>query len=369
MSFEYLAANVRHSATSFDAHLVENNFFEGWYFKIVRKDGVNCFFIPGIYHSPLAKSHSHAFIMFWVSGMSSANYYRYRTDAYSFDTQKTIKVGTSKFSLAGAYLDLRAADLWIPTPQELDEYKSLTPYPTIPQQNLDYSANFTFTNITEFPSRMFESGVMGAFGFIPFLSCYHGIASLHHEVTGYVESDAKTIEFKTNTTGYIEKDWGREFPNIGYIWIQSHTFDSEDTTFLLSLASVPVPLKMGSTPGFLVILKIGKIIYNFSTYAFAKFVYVYVDTIAGGLSVSFQLRKKGLRLTGTCCTTKFSTSVHLRAPMNGQMKTHVEEWNGAEVKLKLEETSRGNHVVIFEGIGTNAGLEAIGDIQWLKNRI
>ncbi len=42
----------------------------------------------------------------------------------------------------------------------------------------------------------------------------------------------------TGGRGYIEKDWGTSFPSA-WIWMQCNTFDTPDTSFMLSYARIP----------------------------------------------------------------------------------------------------------------------------------
>jgi hypothetical protein len=124
-TMSYLGANLANVKSPFDAHGVTFNFFEGWYYKFQSKDGTaTAFCIPGIYHAPNPKD-SHAFIMFWVTGMPHSYYYRYATEMYSFDKcSKTVRVGGSSFSLAAVKIELSASDVWIPTAAEV--FRSLT---------------------------------------------------------------------------------------------------------------------------------------------------------------------------------------------------------------------------------------------------
>ena len=43
------------------------------------------------------------------------------------------------------------------------------------------------------------------------MECYHGIVSMDHTVNGLIEINNEKIDFSEGR-GYIEKDWGRSFP-------------------------------------------------------------------------------------------------------------------------------------------------------------
>ena len=51
----------------------------------------------------------------------------------------------------------------------------------------EIKAQMNFENIIPWPVTRFSPGVMGIYAFIPFLECYHGVLSLNHKITGYVE--------------------------------------------------------------------------------------------------------------------------------------------------------------------------------------
>ena len=54
------------------------------------------------------------------------------------------------------------------------------------------------------------------------------------EVLPYI--DGKTIDF-TNGIGYIEKDWGKSFPN-SWIWMQTNHFKYHNASLMASLSSI-----------------------------------------------------------------------------------------------------------------------------------
>lgn len=415
----YMVSNLRNVQTPFDAHLVDKNFFEGWYFKFVSADeSKTCFIICGVYRAPSKRvEDSHSFIMFWLSdNMSQATYYRYPTSLFSFDkTSKIIKVGGSIFSLNSVRVSLDSKDVWHPSSTELKVYHNETGR-TITHSEIDptITIEFNMSHSTPFPSSKLSSGVMGITGLVPFLTCYHGIGSLLHQITGKVTIGSKNIDFGSGS-GYIEKDWGRCFPQH-YIWTQCHTFkdirSNQATapvkcTFLFSIASIPLPMNMGRFPGFLILLNTPSKLHNFSTYTLSSFKSLVVtqNQTEGGLeiTVKFVVKKGTLTLSGTVVnysdgsvlqashlkgivdgnkssetvvdsSIKSSTVLdpsrtvshasHLRAPVEGSMKMHVQEWNSATVHLKL--TMKGEkESVLFEGVGTNAGLEVEGDMEWL----
>ena len=61
---------------------------------------------------------------------------------------------------------------------------------------------------------------MGPFHYLPFLECNHAIISLRHHITGSLKVNNQ--KFQIIGDGYIEKDWGRSFPQ-DYLWLQSNS--------------------------------------------------------------------------------------------------------------------------------------------------
>jgi len=94
-----------------------------------------------------------------------------------------------------------------------------------------------YNKITPFRYSWNERGVMGWYGFIPFMETYHGILSLDHFVNGKIEIEGVEYVF-LNGKGYIEKDWGKSFPS-SWIWMQSNSFSDSEISFMLSIAVIP----------------------------------------------------------------------------------------------------------------------------------
>ena len=57
------------------------------------------------------------------------------------------------------------------------------------------------------------------FIYLSFLECNHAIISLRHHITGSLKVNNQ--KFQIIGDGYIEKDWGRSFPQ-DYLWLQSN---------------------------------------------------------------------------------------------------------------------------------------------------
>ncbi|CAG8709985.1 3219_t:CDS:2, partial [Scutellospora calospora] len=144
--------------------------------------------------------------------------------------------------------------------------------------------HISFDKMVPFPATHVSPSVMGPFAYFPFLECCHGILSLDHRSQGEIKftneenkDDFKKIVFK-NGYGYIEKDWGNNFPQ-SYIWAQANNFKNEEGSSIFVtdiplissdnlLSKIPFLKKSLRFTGRLVIFYHGSTdtTYNFSTY-------------------------------------------------------------------------------------------------------
>ncbi|CAG8837991.1 19165_t:CDS:2, partial [Racocetra persica] len=190
-----------------------------------------------------------------------------------------------------------------------------------------------------------------------------------------------------NGCGYIEKDWGTNFPQ-SYIWAQANNFiNYEGSSLLFSIADFPImssdcllnkiPFLKRSLrhPGRLIVFYHGStnITYNFSTYTLSfvreftiemdnsamQHINVYISNIQG-----FHLKVNIKRRAGR--------GIPLRAPIKqfGKMTLRVEESLDAEMSVKLWHKQRNNDIenVIFHDKSINVGLEVVGDITWIAKK-
>lgn len=92
-----------------------------------------------------------------------------------------------------------------------------------------------FINIEAFPKTLFRPGIMGPFSFVPSMECYHGVVNIHHEIQGAFMINNELVDF-SGGYGYIEKDWGKSFPNW-YVWMQSNHFKKKDASLMFSVVT------------------------------------------------------------------------------------------------------------------------------------
>lgn len=308
--------------------------FEGWYVKLVSADLAQRWaVIPGIFRGEHGAASDEAFVQM-LDGLSGRSWF-HRFDADDFaasDRRFDVRIGTNRFTAQGVRLDL---------PQLRGELRYATP-------------------LEPWPVTLREPGIMGWYGLVPFMECFHGIVSFGHGLTGDLEVEGAPVSFDGGR-GYIEKDWGRSFP-AGYVWLATNHItasvgDGADASLIASVAIIP--WLRGSFRGSIMGLRHGGRLYKWTTYNRSQERLLEIDDThvrwevtgpEGTLTLEAERVRGGL----------------LHAPLrNGSLSAmlqRVEETLDAEVTLR--------HVgpdgrVLLEGIGAAAGLEVFGDIDRL----
>jgi tocopherol cyclase len=312
----------------FQGNLKKRNYFEGWYLKHVS-DNLNhsISFIPGI---SLSKD-PHSFIQI-LNGLSGESFYiRYDLKDFSSEPDKfAIRIGESFFS---------------------DEYSEVN----IINDNINVSGKIEYMNMLPYPVKLINPGIMGWYSFVPFMECKHGLVSVNHNLAGTIELNRQVIDF-TNGKGYIEKDWGTSFPE-SWIWIQCNHFNSEDASFMLSIAKIPWIGKYFI--GFLGFLYNEKKFYNFATYNRSRV--TRLEKTDNSLEIG--VLNKDFIIDATIKINKFSD---LKAPRLGAMERYTKESVDSDLEIIMKDR---NGKAILKLNGMRAGLEITGDINILKEGI
>ncbi len=147
-------------------------FFEGWYFKLVSADRVHRFaVIPGIFLSDDPAKH-HAFIQVFDGVSGQATYHRFPADQFraargDFD----LWIGANHFRLDGITLDIA------------DDLRTV-------------KGDLRFGQAIPWPVTLREPGVMGWFGWLPIMECYHGVLGMDHPVDGSLMVDGATFRLQ-----------------------------------------------------------------------------------------------------------------------------------------------------------------------------
>lgn len=315
---------------------VRHGFFEGWYNKLVSADRSQRWaVIPGIFrglNTGDAKKDSardEAFVQV-LDGLTGRSWYhRFPVEEFTAsDRRFEVQVGGNTFSSEGITLDL---------PQL--------------KGRIDYA-----TPMVPWPVTAREPGIMGWYGLVPFMECFHGIVSFGHELRGTLEVEGAATSFDEGL-GYIEKDWGKAFP-AGYVWMASNhidttTGDGTDASLIASVAIIP--WLRGSFRGSIIGFRHDGRLHKWTTYNRSTERSLTIDDSHVRWSVSGPdgvLDLAAERVRGGL----------LHAPLRTAMHQRVEETLDARIELRHTDPS-GN--VLIEGVGHCAGLEVFGDTERL----
>ena len=322
---------VRHPE-AFHGNGKASPFFEGWYVKLVSEDlSQRWAVIPGIFKgidkadSNERQSHDEAFIQVLDGGTGRSWFHSFDISEFKASTGKfEVQIGNNLFNEKEVRLDL---------PQLKGTIKITTPF--IP-----------------WPVTLRSPGIMGWYGLVPFMECFHGIVSFGHQLEGSLSVEGKEQSF-TKGKGYIETDWGKGFPS-GYIWMQTNHFDFNNETSLIASCAI-IPWIGKSFRGFIMgMMHEGKL-YSWTTYNGSKELELRVDDNHvfwkvtgpdGTLELKAERTRGGL----------------LHAPLHKNMHRRVEETMDSTVEIKLLDK---NNVEIVKGTGTAAALEIFGELEKL----
>tara|TARA_Y100000746_G_C15312781_1_gene370392 strand:- start:156 stop:746 length:591 start_codon:yes stop_codon:yes gene_type:complete len=191
---------------------------------------------------------------------------------------------------------------------------------------------------------------MGWYAYFP-MECYHGILSMDHKLNGQINIDEKLYSFD-NGKGYIEKDWGKNFPK-NWVWAQSNHFEKPDISLSVSLATIP--WRKSEFSGFIVGLQMKDVLYRFTPYRRSKVSQIKYN--GGKFSCKFEQNDIELQIE----LYRGSKGGMLFAPDKTNMVEKVKEYLDAKIKFKL----RKGKETIIEGNSSSAALEIIGDTKSL----
>jgi tocopherol cyclase len=308
---------------------VTRGFFEGWYVKLVSADRTQRWaVIPGIFRGldqPGQPPRDEAFVQV-LNGSTGASWYHvYPTaDFVASSDAFDVTVGGNRFSAAGATLDL-------------------------PQ----LSGRVAFTSpLDPWPVTWRSPGIMGWYGLVPFMECYHGVVSFGHALSGTIDVLGEATSFDGGR-GYLEKDWGKAFP-AGYVWMHSNHIDADPTASLVASVAI-IPWLRSSFRGFIVGLKHHGQLYHWATYNRSREMSLEIDdshvrwTLSGPDGV---LRLSAERVRGGL----------LHAPLRTAMHQRVEETMDGRISITHEDPSGR---VLLTGEASCAGMEVFGDIHRL----
>lgn len=298
-------------------------FFEGWYYKLVSADGSHRLaIIPGV----IFGEEDHSFVQVLNGAAGTMTYFEYPFRGLkSADDRFDVTVGRSQFTLDSIKMD-------------------------IAMQHGVVQGELRFEGVSPWPVSRFSPGAMGWYAWVPTMECNHGVLSFDHRIEGALKVNSEMMDF-TGGRGYIEKDWGRSFPDA-YIWSQCNHFGREGVSLTASVAIIP--WKGARFPGLLCGLWLDGKLHQFTTYSGAKMEKLTVTD----KQVEMVLRSAQHRLE---VTIQRAEGTELRAPTVESMTRRVAQSLNATIQLRLSELQGG---ILFEGQGQYAGLE-IAEIEKL----
>ncbi len=312
----------------YHGHGKQPPFFEGWYFKLIDADEQHKYaVIPGIFLSHNRDKH-HAFIQVLDGRTGASAYFSFPPEAFraaedSFDVQ----IGDNHFSADGIRLRLEGTELAL-------------------------KGDLRFSGGTGWPVTWRSPGIMGWYGWLTFMECYHGIVSFDHLLNGALTLNEHPMDF-SGGRGYLEKDWGQSFPSA-WVWMQTNHFRTPGTSFVASLAVIPF---MGrSFPGSIIGLWHEQKLYRFAKYTSARTEKLLVTDA----QVEWVVRDRTHRLE--MVATRAGGGL-LHSPTRTEMHKRVMETLQSTIEVRLSEMGGRE---LFHDTGRNAGLEVQGDISTLR---
>ncbi|WP_166869575.1 tocopherol cyclase family protein [Salinibacterium sp. ZJ70] len=310
---------------AFHGHGIERGFFEGWYIKLVSADRRQRWaVIPGIFRGVGEDAERDEAFVQVLDGLTGRSWYHvFPVDAFrASDRRFEVEVAGNRFDSSGVTLEL---------PQL--------------RGRIDYTAP-----LDPFPVTWRAPGIMGWFGLVPKMECFHGIVSLGHPLAGELLVEGEPVSFDGGR-GYIEKDWGSAFP-AGYVWLASNHIDTDpDASLVASVATIPWMRR--AFRGTIIALRHGDALHTWATWNRSterrleiddSHVHWSVTGRAGTLELTAERVRGGL----------------LHAPLRTAMHQRVEETLDARVHIRH---TGADGRVLLEGTGECAGLEVFGDTE------
>ncbi|GAA0718054.1 tocopherol cyclase family protein [Clostridium malenominatum] len=304
------------------------SYFEGWYFKLVDKEEKNSYvFIPGIFYSK-DDNYSHAFIQVLCGEEVLYYYNKYSKESFKWSNNKfLINIEKNIFSAKGIQLDIN-------------------------NENINVEGKILFKDLVKWPDSKLNPGSMGFYNYIQFMQCYSQVSSIDMNLQGYLNINDRKINF-TGGKGYIEKNWGRDFP-YAWIWVQCNNF-SNNTSLTCSIGQVPFLL--GSFDGFLIGVLIEDTFHKFTTINGSN-----LRTWWKNGDFIMECRNKKYTLHIITETNK-EDYVICNAPREDKMIPLAKETLKGKVFIKLICNRTGS--TIYEDMGICAGIEYGGRVEEL----
>lgn len=304
---------------------VSKKFFEGWYIKLVSFDSKQRWaVIPGIFKG-LDGGADLAFIQVLDGATGRSWFHEFEPSEFEAATDHfSVRVGENRFDATGVTLHLT-----------------------------QLSGRIDFTDALDpWPVTLASPGIMGWYGMVPFMECFHGIVSFGHGLRGDLRVEGVNTDFSGGRS-YIEKDWGKAFP-AGYVWMQSNHFATDPSASLVASVAI-IPWLASSFRGFIIGFRHSGKLHKWATYNKAQ-----------EQELAITDTHVHWRMTGPDGTLEIEADRVagglLHAPLRTAMYQRVEETMLSRISvrhLNLESKE------IFKDVGEAASLEVYGDLAKL----
>lgn len=293
------------------------SYFEGWYFKVVIPEQHLAYaFIPGISYDADGKGHGFLQVLNGVE--TTSTYHRYEVEAFRPASDRfSLALGDHLFSRDRLVINLDRLQL---------DLHLLQPIP--------------------WASSVSAPGIMGWYGYVPKMQCYHGLVSFHHGLSGTIRVNDTTYQ-ASGGVGYTEKDWGSGFPNA-WVWAQSNHLSGTTSPASLMVSVASIPWLGSSFTGFLATFYLEGELHLFTTWAQSR-VQTRFDEEQGKVELTFTKPGKRLVVLGTP-----EAGGDLVSPITaGGMTGKINE----SLRGELEVAFYVKGQLAYEGLASWAGLE------------
>ena len=302
-------------------------YFEGWYYKYHSESlDFDLAVIPGICRGK-DPGDDHSFIQVFYNGKN--NFIKFASEEFkAAEDAFIIKIGNNEFSDSVMKLDVKT-------------------------ENLSISADLQLFSLTPLETGILSPSIMGPFSYLPGMQCNHGVISLHHSVKGKLRINGAGFS-ANDIKGYIEKDWGRAFPD-SWLWLQANGFNNNGKTACCMCSIARIPYAGMKFTGLIAVVASRDKQYRFATYNFSRI--KHFNRIKSGVEIV--LRKFNYTLHIYAESDSFTD---LLAPTGTGMDRKIKESLSANIRWTLK---RGSEV-ISEFSGNHGGLE-ISEIDSIIN--
>jgi len=272
-------------------------------------------FIPGISYD--ADGSGHAFLQVLNGVEATSAYHRYEVDSFV--------PATGRFHLALGPHEFSPDRITVRLPDLDVDLRLYDPHP--------------------WRKRWYAPGIMGWYGFVPRMQCYHGLVSYHHELEGSVAVNGVAHDV-SGGVGYTEKDWGSGFPDA-WVWCQSNHLSGTERPASLMASVAKIPWLGSSFTGFLATFLYEGEVHLFTTWARSQVQCEFEEQ--GEVRITFTAPGKQLTVSG-----RTAPGGDLASPVTGQAMTgKINESLRAELRVEL----RLKGEVAYRGTASWAGFE------------